>query len=124
MAARKAELSYWAGETSRGCTYDMVQSPGMLGFSLCTNGAKHDPDDNGDPTRCGVHSEAATERRNAKQKKLRDEQTAKWARSNRLGELRRELSVIVKQIAEGHNDPRALCQDWIVRNDAAKGGET
>lgn len=83
----------------------------------CENRAKYDPDANGNPTKCGIHSEAAKAKRAAKSKAKYDAESAKWARKQALHDLSTEAQQIVRQIAEGHNDPRSLCADWVARHD-------
>lgn len=104
------------------CTYARVSSPGSYSFSRCWNPAKHDPDENGNPTRCGVHSAAAEARRKAKSNALREKHREESLRRATLINLRAEAMTIVRQIADGHNDPRELASDWVRRFDETEKG--
>lgn len=96
-----------------GCT-TRVFSDGrdMTGHS-CGKTAKHDPDWQGNPTKCGIHSAAAEAKRKAKFEAKYAEDRAKWAREAAQSRLESEAATIIRQIADGHNDPRALCAEWV-----------
>ena len=84
----------------------------------CGNKPKYDPDANGLFTKCGHHSEASKKRKKDKQ----DARFAKWMSEVDFNNAWREHNAkkleIIKAIAEGHNDPRSLCQEWL--NDTPK----
>jgi hypothetical protein len=73
----------------------MVHVSGMVNNVGCSHLAKHDPDENGNPTKCGVHSTAAKAKREAKRKAKRDKEIwgadqmsddlVKWLRENFSG---------------------------------------
>ena len=92
-----------------------VSSRDAWRMSNCANPAKHDPDKNGNPTKCGIHCKAAVEKRKAKS----DAKHEEWLKRHDLNDQRRkiqaELEPIIRQIAGGHNDPRGLCSDWLKR---------
>jgi len=117
MTASKAKLAWWSGEQFWGCTFDQVSRPGAWGFGRCTNKAKHDPDADGNPTRCGIHCAAAEERRRAKSDAAHQKHKADWNRKAALLNLNEEARIILKQIANGHNDPRGIASDWIKRRE-------
>lgn len=111
---QEAVLTWWAGKRLLGCIQDVHKGGGM-GFHMCGNRAKHDPDHNGNPTKCGTHSAAAVARRKQKQRERDAAERAKWARRSALMTLSQEAPEIIQKIADGHNDPRGLCQDWLDR---------
>ena len=112
MTDRKAQIAYWAGEQFWGCTDRVPQQPSPR-MSRCSNRAKHDPDADGNPTKCGVHSDAAKAKRKAKS----DAKYAEWrAKSNREANIRKinaEMLPLIESIAAGHNDPRGACLEWL-----------
>lgn len=105
------------------CTYDRVSSPGTYSYSRCWNPAKHDPDEDGNPTRCGIHSAAAKARRKAKSDAQYEKHRQESLRRSTLANLRAEAMTIVRQIAEGHNDPRGLAGDWVSRFEKSENGQ-
>ena len=113
MSEQKAKIAYWAGEQFWGCVYDKVSTPGMWGFSRCSNKAKYDPDADGNPTHCGVHCEAAVERRAEKQEQRTADSLKKWAAKDRQRKFQNDCVTAVRSIAAGHNDPRGLAQSII-----------
>lgn len=111
----KAKLAWWKGKQRWGCTYDGVSHPGMWHSSRCSNKAKHDHDEDGNPTRCGIHCKSATEIREAKSRARYQAQKDKWLREDQKRALAHECEAIVRAIAAGNNDPRSLCADWVKR---------
>jgi chorismate mutase len=115
----RGEAVKWhsAGALRLTCTERMFNK---FHSSPCTNAPKHDPDVNGRLTKCGVHCKAAVAKREAKA----EERTAKWKAQTKANiELdKAEVAVMaaLRQIASGHNDPRALAQSVLDRLDAAK----
>lgn len=97
-----------------------VYRAGAWGSSHCRKPAKHDPDCNGNLTRCGIHSAESKAKRKAKTDAKDAEERAKIHRQVIVSNLRREALAIVRKVADGHNDPRALCADWVSRMDAIK----
>jgi hypothetical protein len=103
-----------------GCTAKVYSGGRDMSGHLCGKVAKHDPDDNGNPTACGVHSRAAAARRAAKSDARYAEQTAEFARQSKQKALIRDAPNIIQQIADGHNDPRSLCAEWIAQYSSTK----
>lgn len=116
----EAIKTWWAGELRLGCTERRFENYSSF---PCGKPAKHDPDHNGNPTKCGVHCAAAKEKREAKRRAKEVADRAKWRRQNELRRLSQEAQEIIRQIAEGHNDSRYLCQDWINRRTKVETGE-
>lgn len=106
-----------------GCTKTVYSDLDMTGH-LCGKTAKHDPDGKGNPTKCGMHSVAAKAKRREKAAAKYAERCAKRAAINARRAMASEASEIVRHIADGHNDPRSLCADWVARMDAALGDDT
>ena len=98
---------------------------GTFRSQLCGKPAKHDPDHNGNPTKCGVHCKAAQDKRDARVKARWDEERAARQAAAKRRETRQaldaELRSIAQQIADGHNDPRTLCADWLRRDRDMRG---
>lgn len=86
----------------------------------CGNVAKYDPDEDGVPTRCGVHSAEAVARREAKAHAKVAAEMAEWDRRKQQQNLASELHQIIRQIAGGHNDPRGMATEWLERWNATK----
>lgn len=112
----EAVLGWWKGERRLCCTETVWSRDIRAHYSMCGKTPKYDPDQNGNPTKCGIHSKEAKAKRQAKSdakiEQWRAEMDAKRLRS----ELNKEALEIVRQIAEGHNDPRGLCSDWVRRD--------
>ena len=108
------------GDGKWNCRTEVPMSQGY-GYCLCSNPAKHDPDENGNPTKCGKHSVEGLAKRDAK----REERNQKWKiefeRKQKLFRLEREKIEIIESIAAGHNDPRSLCSDYLDRLAAIQG---
>lgn len=85
----------------------------------CGKPAKHDPDSDGNFTRCGIHCAAAVEKRRAKSDaKMAAEKTIRL-RNAAINKATNALLPAMREIAAGHNDPRALAQAVIAELDAA-----
>lgn len=97
---------------------ESVWSRGAWGTYRCGKTASHDPV-NGVPTKCGIHCAEAVAKRNAKteanMRKWREQREA----SDRVDRARRAVEAVLRTIAAGHNDPRALALDAITELDAA-----
>ena len=106
-------MTWHAGELRSGCTDNVMSS---FHSAPCGNAAKHDPDINGNPTKCGHHSAAAKARKKAKRDERDRAERAKWALRDALWRWNGERDDIIRKIAEGHNDPRGLCLDWLARD--------
>ncbi len=113
----EAIKTYHAGKARPGCNYGAFHT---YHHYPCGKTPKHDPDAQGRPTKCGLHSKAAFELRNAK----KDATTARWKRQwsadAAAHEANHAIEVALRQIAAGHNDPRGLAQEKIEALDAAK----
>ena len=100
------------GELRLGCTHRRFENYSSF---PCGNKPKHDPDANGRPTRCGIHSSAAEQRRKDK----RDSKMQEWcdnrARGAALRDVRAEMIPLIQSIADGHNDPRSACSEWLAK---------
>ena len=108
----------WNGGVLRiGCN-ERVSS----GFSSypCGCTPKHDPDANGNLTKCGRHSAAAKAKKAAKEQAARDLWRAKFKASNAVRDAASALEPALRQIAKGYNNPRALAQEIIAELDAAR----
>lgn len=98
-----------------------VYSTGSFFGHCCDKSPKHDPDHNGNPTKCGIHSDAAKAKRKAKSDEKYRQWQEKSKRRAQIVRLQAEQGEIIEQIAAGHNDPRSLCQDWLDRMEKVKG---
>jgi hypothetical protein len=87
----------------------------------CPNPAKHDPDAEGIPTKCGVHSRQANARREKAREARLEAERQSWAKQGKAQEKARRLQAdaedILRKIATGHNDPRSLALEWVERKD-------
>jgi hypothetical protein len=110
----EAILTWWAGELRPGCNAEVQHN---WSSHPCGKSAKHDPDAHGRPTKCGVHSAKAVARRKAKVEEKQAEQMRKWKRADTMRKINSEAPKIIRAIADGHNDPRALAADWVRRLD-------
>ena len=108
----EAVKTWWAGKLRFGCAERQFSNHRD---HPCGKTPKHDPDHNGNFTRCGNHSKATKDRRDAKQRAKREAEKAKWEFDSSVREHRAEMPGIIQQIADGHNDPRGLCQSWLDR---------
>lgn len=80
---------------------------------MCSRQANFDPDANGNPTKCKIHSEEGVR----KKQKEADERyrlyCEKMAARERAANAQFSAVEIVRKIADGHNDPRGLCLQWL-----------
>jgi hypothetical protein len=88
--------------------------------SPCECSAKHDPDANGRFTRCGKHSAAAKAKRKATEQARLEATRMKWKLQDDLSKANGMIEPALRQIAEGHNDPRTLAQEVLAAVDAAQ----
>ena len=100
------------GELRLGCA-ESVHSGWST--SPCGNTPKYDPDHNGNFTRCGHHSAAAKKRIKDKRDAKDAARRAKYERDAAIYKINLERDEIIQAIADGHNDPRGLCADWLRR---------
>lgn len=97
---------------------------GQWRYTNCSKTAKYDPDENGKPTRCGMHSKAAQERRQ-KEKDEREEAAIRSYRRKRAADAVREKITaldrsavkLLRLIADGYSDPRALAEAFFTRKE-------
>lgn len=113
----EAVKTWWEGKLRCGCT---ERASEVWRSSPCGKTPKHDPDANGNLTKCDVHSAAAKAKRTA----ALDAKHDAWKRgvdlNMALNEATKALEPSLRKIAEGHNDPRALAQATIAAIDAAR----
>lgn len=86
-----------------------VGSAGSFGGS-CQCSRKHGHGPQG--AWCKTHDPVAREEK--RMTRLAAER-AKWARDAAIRALRSERDDIIRKIAEGHDNPRELCADWLKR---------
>jgi hypothetical protein len=103
------------------CTESIWHSPRWR--SGCGNAAKHDPNKNGVPTKCGIHSNAAKAKREAKYQAATQVRRVKWDQQRAQHDAMAKVIPALRQIAAGYNDPRGLAQEVIAALDAASGGK-
>jgi len=117
----KAHLGWWAGERYWQCT-EHVFSGERIDFRghQCGNTAKNDPDEDGNPTKCGIHSAAGKAKKSAKREASWQKYKAKEARENLERALTSEAREIVRLVAMGHNDARGLCAAWVEKWDGSE----
>lgn len=108
---------HYAGKLRFGCT---ERRYGLMRSASCYLAAKHDPDANGHPTKCGLHSKAAYEKRNAKKDATTERWKRQWQADGELHEAQKALEAALSQIASGHNDPRQHAAEALARLDAAR----
>lgn len=102
---------------SLGCTHKRFENYSSF---PCGKTPKHDPDANGRPTKCGIHSAEHIKRRKYKQDAKYAAETLKWARQREQASIRAEMLPLIRSIADGHNDPRTACREWLDRYEATK----
>lgn len=115
----EAVKTWWAGEARFGCAERVMRG---MWAAPCGKKAKNDPDARGNPTRCGVHCAKEKGRRAA-------EQDARFAASRKAFDEKmavvsaeKALEAAMREIANGHNDPRSLAREVLSRLDAARAG--
>lgn len=87
-----------------------VSDPTMFAsYHQCTRKARYDPDENGKPTTCKIHSEAAIAARRTKQDAAY--QADSLRHSYQL--YGKSFFDALQEIADGHNDPRSLAAEKI-----------
>ena len=116
---RKANLAFWNGEQRWGCTAS-VHRPGQWRSGSCSNAAKNDPDEDGNPTTCGLHSEAVKQKRKAKADVKMQDWRNRMYRNAAIKKMTDEMLPLIQAIASGHNDPRTACAEWLERYNEAK----
>jgi hypothetical protein len=114
-----AKKMWYAGKQRWGCVESIHDSGFSVSFHSCGAAARFDPDGNGNPTKCGRHSQAAQAKRDAIRNLRYAEYEAEQNRRANMKKLRDEQLTIIRQIAAGHNDPRALCLEYLNRWEGA-----
>lgn len=71
-------------------------------------------------TKCGTHCDAAKAKRKAKSEASYQAYSAEMDRKIAISKMKQEAESIISQIAHGHNDPRAICADWVQRMELLK----
>lgn len=106
-------IKTWSkGELHLGCAESV--STHFSAFP-CGKPPKYDPDHNGNFTRCGQHSAAAKKRIKDKRDARDAANRAKIKLKAAIYKINLERDEIIQAIADGHNDPRGLCADWLRR---------
>lgn len=113
----EAVMNHCAEKLVPSCTERVM---GSYHSGPCGNTPRHDPDANGRPTKCGNHSKAAHARRAAKKEATEARWKAQWRADGDVHDANKAVEVALRQIAEGHNDPRTLAEETIQRLDAAR----
>lgn len=75
----------------------------------CSNKAKFDPNEDGKPTTCKIHSKQAV----AERKKAAKDKYAEYLQKNRPQWHGPAFMKALIAIANGHNDPRGLAEETI-----------
>lgn len=114
----EAVKTWWAGRLRVGCA-EAVHSNYSSG--PCGSIATRDLDANGRPTRCGTHCADAKAKRQAASNARWLAYKAKADRAEAIRAATAALEPALRQIANGHNDPRALAQEVLAALDAARG---
>ncbi len=113
----EAVKTWWAGELRIGCGESVFAD---FSSGPCGKIPKHDPDANGNMTKCGKHSAAAKAKRKAAREARDNAWRQKWDKSAAIGKATSQLEPALRQIADGHNDARGLAQEIIAALDAAR----
>lgn len=92
----------------------------MWSSGVCENTAKHDPDKNGNLTKCGRHCAEAVAKKKAKQAAEDERRSRQWDARAALHKAELEIERSLRKIAEGHNDPRSLAKEVLDAVDAAR----
>lgn len=103
------------GKFSLGCTHKRFENYSSF---PCGKTPKHDPDSNGHPKKCGHHSAASAKRKKDKADAKMQEWRDRNARNADIRAVKAEMLPLIKSIAEGHNDPRTACREWLDRYEA------
>lgn len=74
----------------------------------CDNPAKYDLNDEGMPTRCGVHCKSTIEKRHERERVKAEEKRERREALRKERLLRKPEIQALISIAKGHNDPRYL----------------
>lgn len=102
------------------CCTASVWRKGDYHSSVCARRAKYDHTINGNATRCGIHSAAKV----AERKRKSDERYAVYKQKQdivrTLRSVQQDAHTVLLKIAEGHNDPRTIAQEWVQRFNEAK----
>lgn len=97
----------------------IVYSTGFFSSS-CGNTAKYDPDPKGRLTACGIHSKAAVARRKLKSDRRYDEYMRKVNDKQLARDATAEAIRAIREIANGHNDPRTRAAEVVALLDDRK----
>lgn len=81
----------------------------------CGKTAKHDNDENGNPTRCGIHCQAKEEKRKVQREESYQAFRAESAARQFNANMKNEALLILRKIAAGDNSPRELAVEWVQR---------
>ena len=113
----EAIKTWRAGELRLGCNEQMFAN--HCGYP-CGKKPTHDPDANGNFTKCGIHCKAAKEKREAKSRAnyaaWKNNLDRNWA----ISDATKALEPALRKIAAGHNDARGLAEEVIAALDEAR----
>lgn len=123
MTAVKASQGWWDGKRFWQCTEHVHSGERSdIRGHRCGRRATKDQDDDGNPTKCALHSLEGKAKKAAERQAKHEAWKMSWEREWAAKALAKEALEIVRQVAEGHNDPRALCSDWVERWERNKAG--
>lgn len=88
--------------------------------TCCGAVAKHDPDAQGNPTKCGIHSAAAKAKREAKKAESVERMWAVMQANERVSKAEAAVFKALKDVADGHNNPRRLARETLTELAAAR----
>ena len=120
----EAVMVHYGGESRLGCTERVWSRDIRCHDYMCGKRPKHDPDHNGNPTKCGIHSQEAKEKRAAKSDAKWQAREKEWKRKKEIQSLKLEALQLIRAIADGHNDPRSACAEWCERYTKALEGKS
>jgi hypothetical protein len=92
----------------------------MWSSGVCGNTAKHDPDKNGNLTKCGRHCAEAVAKKKEKQAAEDAKRSRQWNAREALWKAEKKIEAALRSIADGHNDPRSLAKEVMEAVDAAR----
>ena len=114
---KEAVKTYDKGKLRLGCGARVFST---FSSHPCGNTPKHDPDANGNPTRCGLHSAAAIVRKEAKKDATMARWKRQWNAADALHAAQKGLEEALEKIVAGHNDPRSLASETLEALKAAR----
>lgn len=113
----EAVKTWYAGKLRLGCT---EWKPTGHGGHPCGKTARHDPDANGNATKCGNHSKAREAKKIELRKRNFQKTRAMWAAIDAVQAAVQALEPALRRIAQGANNPRKLAEETISALDDAR----